>query len=272
MIDSAFKRKVWKYYKDHGRHDLPWRKRLTPYRVLVSEMMLQQTQVTRVIGKFNVFLRDYPTVSALAAAPLADVLRAWQGLGYNRRAKYLHRTASIITHDLHRKFPKTARELQTLPGIGLNTAGAIIAYAYNQPVEFIETNIRRVFIHEFFAGKEKVSDAMILPLIHSCIVQEKNPREWYWALMDYGAMLGKDASLLNPNRQSKHYNVQSKFEGSRRQVRGKILKYLLGQSKFQTNQLISLQIDVDTARVQEALNQLVSEGLIRNVKGKYGVF
>lgn len=264
---ADFKRTVWKHYRAAGRHDLPWRARTTPYRIVVSEVMLQQTQVSRVIGKFKEFMRLFPTSAALADAPLASVLRAWQGLGYNRRARYLHQAARISKG----KYPKTIEQLKKLPGIGINTAGAILAYAYDQPVVFIETNIRRVFINEFFKGKKDVRDAALVPLIAACVANEKNPREWYWALMDYGTMLAKDGTLVNPNRRSKHYTVQSKFEGSRRQMRGKILKYLLAADMGKRVVNISKAIGIPVIETNLLLATLVSEGLLEKRTGTFHV-
>ncbi len=223
MTIPEFQTIVWRYYNDNARV-LPWRHNISPYRVLVSELMLQQTQVTRVIVKFEEFLNVFPSVDTLANAPFSEVLRVWSGLGYNRRAQYLHRAAQMITNELSGNFPHTVEELKCLPGVGHNTAGAIVAYAYNQPVAFIETNIRSVYIHHFFNDRTGIDDKDIMPLIEASASQD-NPREWYWALMDYGTFL--KSQHPNPSRKSKHHKSQSKFEGSDRQVRGKILSTLL---------------------------------------------
>lgn len=180
---------IWAYYHDHGRHDLPWRQMTDPYAIMVSEIMLQQTQVSRVIPKYHEFLRQFPNVQSLAAARLGDVLRAWSGLGYNRRAKYLWQAAQAIADDFGGKFPDSRDQLVQLPGIGANTAGAILAYAFNQPTVFVETNIRTVYLHHFFADTEAISDVQIRKLLEQTLDHEQ-PREFYWALMDYGASLG----------------------------------------------------------------------------------
>ena len=215
---AQFIEAMWDYYHKEGRHDLPWRQptiedTFDPYRIMVSELMLQQTQVSRVIGKYVTFLEHFPTEHDLARAEIGEVLLEWQGLGYNRRAKYLWRSAQQIV--AMRQFPSTARELTSLPGIGVNTAGAIMAYAFDLPAIFIETNIRTVYIHHFFKNSDTITDREILSLVEQTIDSE-HPREFYWALMDYGTYL---KSLVgNLNRASKYYTKQSKFEGSRRQL------------------------------------------------------
>lgn len=221
MNIHAFQKLIWKFYREHGR-DLPWRKSITPYKILVSEIMLQQTQVSRVIPKYKEFLTLFPTAAALAGAVQADVLRAWSGLGYNRRALFLKRASEILAKQ--KRFPNTAEELTKLPGVGKNTAGAILAYAFNKPTVFIETNIRRVFIYHFFQDKIDISDADILVIVEKT-VDAKNPKEWYWALMDYGSFLA--TQVENPNRKSKSYVKQSKFSGSLRELRANIVKTLL---------------------------------------------
>ncbi|MBX6334506.1 A/G-specific adenine glycosylase, partial [Candidatus Saccharibacteria bacterium] len=189
---QQFQQTVWEYYRAHGRHGLPWRQcepdgTLDPYKVLVSEIMLQQTQVPRVIPKFEAFIRQFTTVQALAAAPLSDVLKAWNGLGYNRRAKFLWQAAGMIVSDFGGRVPEAVSDLVKLPGIGHNTAGAVAAYSYNRPVVFIETNIRTVFIYHFFATEQQVADKAIADLVAKTLPD--NVRDWYWALMDYGTHL-----------------------------------------------------------------------------------
>lgn len=226
MNQVKFKKTIWNFYKKHGRHDLPWRKTKDAYKILVSEIMLQQTQVLRVIPKYKSFLKKFPTVQALAKASLKDVLIEWQGLGYNRRGMYLKKCAEKIISDFGGKFPKDFETLTTLPGIGPATAGDILAFAYNIPILVIETNIRSVFIHFFFTDSKKVSDKQILPLIEKTL-DISNSREWYYALMDYGAYLKSTNS--NPSRKSAHHIKQSKFKGSNREMRANILRLLLDQ-------------------------------------------
>lgn len=220
MDQKKFRQLVWSFYKKEGR-DLPWRKTTNPYYIWVSEVMLQQTQVARVLPKYKDFLKEFKTIKSLAESPLSRVLSCWQGLGYNRRAKLLHLGAKHIMRECKGVFPK--ENLETVPGIGPYTAGAIQAFAYNKPVPCIETNIRTVYTHHFFKGKTGVSDKEILLIIEKTL-DTKNPREWYWALMDYGSHL--KASGIRINKKSKHYAKQSTFKGSDREVRGAIIRAL----------------------------------------------
>jgi A/G-specific adenine glycosylase len=261
---SAFVGRIHTYYKTYGRHDLPWRHTIDPYHIAVSEIMLQQTQVARVIEKYKEFLQKFPTIHKLAKAPLADVLRAWSGLGYNRRAKYLHQMAQSVVHDHTGKFPDTYEDLKSLPGIGPYTAGAIYAFAYNKPIPIIETNIRTVYIHHFFSKKDKVLDTDLMKIIEKTLDQKK-PREWYWALMDYGAHL--KASGIKNNAKSKHYTKQSKFQGSKRQIRGAIMRELL-KSPMTIEKIVKV-IEKEKGSVQTVLDDLVREGFMQKVRGKY---
>ena len=219
---DAFVEHVWAFYRDSGRR-MPWRETADRYAVFISEIMLQQTQVPRVMEKYPPFLERFPNFATLASARLADVYALWQGLGYNRRAKYLHEAARRIVADHAGEVPAEREALLVLPGVGPNTAGSLLAFCHNRPVVFIETNIRRVFIYFFFPGSGEVHDRDILPLIEATLDRE-NPREWYYALMDYGAALSK--WVTNPNRRSRQYVRQSPFENSNRQVRGRILRVL----------------------------------------------
>ena len=251
---KAFQKKIYAFFKDN-RRDLPWRNTTDPYKILVSEVMLQQTQTSRVVEKYLAFIKSFPDTKTLAGATFPEVLRLWQGLGYNRRALWLKKSSEIISKDLGGIFPKTQEELTKLPGIGVNTAGAIAAFAFNKPVVFIETNIRRVFIHEFFSDQAEVFDKEILLLIEAAL-PPKDIREWYYALMDYGVFLKRQTT--NPNRKSKHYAIQSKFEGSARQVRGQILKKLLKGRVLSTD----LQRTLNSPHFSLALEQLKTEGFI----------
>lgn len=228
--------------------------------------MLQQTQVSRVLEKYKEFLRAFPTVRSLARAPLADVLRVWSGLGYNRRAKFLHQMAQAVVVEHKGKFPTTIEGLQSLPGIGPYTAGAIYAFAYDKPHPVIETNIRTVYLHHFFVDKTGVSDKELFPIIEATL-QKTHPREWYWALMDYGSYL-KSIGIKN-NAKSKHYTKQSAFVGSKRQIRGAIMRELLKGSK--TTLQIAKAIDKENESVREVLVDLIKEGMIAKEKGKYQI-
>ena len=260
---------VWRHYHDHGRHDLPWRKTTDPYRILVSELMLQQTQVDRVLPKYRSFLKEFPTARRLAAAPLGDVLRAWQGLGYNRRAKFLHQAAKEVVKNQKGKWPHDEPGLRSLPGVGSYTASAVMAFAYNEPVVLIETNVRQVFLQHFFARQKEVHDDNILKLVAKTLPHD-NPREWYWALMDYGAHLKKEHG--NINSKSKHYTKQSKFQGSDRQIRGAILRVLTHRGKLtkvQLEKLLQVELpDYDSGRVATQLARLKDEQMIHLKAGQ----
>ncbi len=258
---AAAHRLITEYYAVHGRHDLPWRQseangQFDPYKIMVSELMLQQTQVSRVVPKFTAFLSVFPNVTTLAAAPLGAVLAEWSGLGYNRRAKFLWQAAQTIMQDYAGGLPKTAEQLVHLPGIGPNTAGAILAYAFNQPALFIETNIRSVFIHHFFSGQDAVRDAEITSKLAAMLAAEPDPRTFYWAVMDYGTYLKQ--TVGNTARLSAAYTRQSKFAGSRRQVRGAILRELATQPQT----VNTLRISIADTRLADVLTELLGEGLI----------
>lgn len=221
---KQFQKTVLTYWKNSGRHDLPWRATTDPYKIMVSEIMLQQTQAHRVIPYYQAFLKKFPTIKVLAKAPLSDVLRAWSGLGYNRRAKFLHQAARAVVEQHAATMPRKYEELLALPGVGEYTAKAIRVFAYNEPEVFIETNVRSVFIHHFFPKGRKVSDARLLPLIADAL-HARDPRTWYSALMDYGTYV--KSMHPNPSRRSKHHTKQSAFKGSNRQLRGAIIRRLM---------------------------------------------
>ena len=257
---SAFRRRVLSYYRAH-RRDFPWRRTHDPYRILVSEVMLQQTQVERVRVFFPKFIARFPTARALARAPLATVLREWQGLGYNRRAKFLHLAAKAVMKEHGGKIPSDAGALARLPGIGKNTAGAVMAFGFNKPAVFIETNIRRTFIDSFFPRAKNVPDEKLTPLVEAAL-DRRAPREWYSALMDYGSMLGATKRMANPNRRSRVYRRQAPFEGSVRQVRGAILRALLKKKSMPTETLRNL-VDAPAKQYAGALAALAKEGMLR---------
>ena len=208
--------------------DLPWRNVDDAYAVLVSEVMLQQTQVKRVLGRWERFLEKFPTPDALAAASTSDVVGEWQGLGYNRRALALKRACEICSQSYKGMFPDTVDELMALPGIGPATAAGVVAFAYNKPAMYLETNVRTVFLHELFPGAEGVPDREIEPLVRATC-PKVNPRAWYYALLDYGAHL--KATFGNASRRSAHYTRQSAFEGSRRQKRAEIVRLVLASAE-----------------------------------------
>ena len=265
-MNRAFRNTVLRYWKNAGRHHLPWRKTHNPYRVMVSEIMLQQTQVDRVIPYYEKFLKKFPTVRSLAKAPLSDVLRVWSGLGYNRRAKFLHMAARAIVEKHKGVMPKEYDELLALPGIGEYTAKAIRVFAYNEREVLIETNVRSVFLHHFFQKRKKVDDKEIRPYIDISLYKE--PRVWYAALMDYGAYLKQ--MHPNPSRKSKHHVKQSVFDGSNRQLRGALIRRLmdgpLSEEKLRT-------FDAKNSyRIAFVLKSLRDEDMIEMVDDKWRLF
>ena len=256
-----FQKAVWTHYRDYKRSDLPWRQTTDPYRIVVSELMLQQTQVARVVPKYQAFLKRFPTTKQLAAAPLADVLRYWQGLGYNRRAKYLHQSAGVVSSQYRGRWPKTRVELEELPGVGPYTAAAVAAFAYNQPEICLETNIRTALIHHYFRAETAVSEAVLRTLVAETLDAD-NPREWYWALMDYGAHIKKTHG--NKSRQARSYNKQSRFTGSDREIRGAIIRML---TLLPTAHIKALQaLGFPEKRLIAQCQNLCQEGLIEQTR------
>ena len=269
---------VWRAGAELYR-DLPWRRTDDPYEILVSEIMLQQTQVARVAGYWERFLSLFPTLDALASAEVPLVLEMWQGLGYNRRALALKRTAEECAARYDGQLPRSFDELVSLPGIGPATAGGVCAFAYREPVVYLETNVRTVFLHELFPGEEGVSDRKIEPHVRrTCSVDD--PRGWYYALLDYGAHL--KAELPNPSRRSRHHVRQSKFEGSRRQKRAELVRYMLAHREATFADLIgalaSFEQDArreapDPELVSSIADDLVAEGFfLREGTGEDAVY
>ena len=254
---DKFKQTIYQYYADY-RRELPWRVSRDPYHILVSEIMLQQTQVGRVLTKYEQFISTFPDFDSINKAPLQEILKVWQGLGYNRRAIALQKICRLVVAEYGGVLPNSVETLQRFPGIGPATAGAICAFAFNQPTVFIETNIRRVFIHFFFPNKSGVKDEEILPLVEGTL-DTLNPRTWYHALMDYGAMLKNEEH--NPNRRSAHYNRQTPFQGSNREIRGLILKTLLERPVLTEVELIR-SVGKSPERVMTIITQLIEEGFL----------
>ncbi len=228
MTIQTFQKTILDWYKEN-RRDLPWRRTKNPYRIMVSEIMLQQTQVSRVLPKYKEFLSMFPTVEALANSKDSDLLVVWSGLGYWRRARFLKEACKTILKDHNGKFPKDVPTLLTLPGIGPYTAGAISCFAFGNTSAFIDTNIRRVYLHFFFSNKTEVKDSDIIPVAEKAVLKE-DPREWHWALFDYGALVLKDKKI---NRKSRHYTKQSKFVGSFRSYRAQVLRFILATENKQ---------------------------------------
>jgi A/G-specific adenine glycosylase len=262
MNTKDFKSKIWRFYKNKKRI-LPWRKTRDSYKILVSEIMLQQTQVSRVLPKYNEFIERFPTLESLAKASPKSVLAAWSGLGYNRRALYLHNTAKILTEKFGGRVPQSKEALSTLPGVGKNTAGAIYSFSFNKPSVFIETNIRSVFLHEWFPKRKIVSDKEIFPLIEKTL-PKKDFRAWYYALMDYGAYLKK--SFPNPSQRSAHHTKQTPFKKSNRYARGVIVKTLLSEKSL-SKEALCKKTSLEKKVIEKNLAALQEEGfLVRKEK------
>jgi A/G-specific adenine glycosylase len=271
---DAFVAKVWQEGKVRYR-DLPWRNLDDPYAVLVSEVMLQQTQVKRVLNYWPRFLGMLPTLDALAAADTALVLELWQGLGYNRRALALKRCAETCAANRAGTLPETYEELVALPGIGKATAAGVLAFAYQKPAMYLETNVRTVFLHELFPGEEGVSDKQLEPLV-AVACPDDDPRGWYYALLDYGAHL--KAIMPNPSRRSKHHTRQSTFEGSHRQKRGELIRIVLSSPGIGAA-AIARELDafeaehgrdpLDPQVLDTLLAELVAEGFFRKEGDSY---
>jgi A/G-specific adenine glycosylase len=255
---EQFRKMVLTHFREHGR-DLAWRKTTDPYHILVSEIMLQQTQVDRVALKYPRFLEVFPDFRSLALAELSAVLNEWQGLGYNRRAIALQKCARRVVDEFEGALPADVDILATFPGIGKATASSICAFAFNMPVVFIETNIRRIFIHFFFGDQETVTDDEIFPLAERALYR-KDPCTWYNALMDLGTEL--KTKVPNPNRRSRHYTRQAPFEGSDRKIRGSILRQLLAGESLNENEL-AVQLSAEPERIRRIVSNLVDEGFIR---------
>ena len=264
---TDFKKIIWEYYAANGRI-FEWRHTDDPYKVFISEVMLQQTQTSRVAQKYPEFITAFPNFKSLASASLKEVLAQWQGLGYNRRGMYLHQAAQMIIKEHLGVLPSNPDLLVKLPGIGKATAASIAAFAFNVPTVFIETNIRAVFIHFFFSGRDTIHDNEIFPLVEASVAQE-HARDWYYALMDYGVMLKK--TLVNPSRKSKHHTKQSKFEGSDRQIRGIILRTLTEQDTPISCDKLIIFINKDPERTSKIIEQLIQEKFIYKMENMIGI-
>ncbi|MBN2240068.1 MAG: A/G-specific adenine glycosylase [Dehalococcoidales bacterium] len=249
---SLFQEIILKYFREHSRH-FPWRETHEPYHILVSEFMLQQTQTSRVLTKYHDFIQRFPDFRRLADASLTEVLQAWQGLGYNRRARSLHRLAKMVVSDYAGQLPDTVEQLRGLPGIGTYTAAAVMAIAFNKPAVGIDTNIRTVFHYFFFHDAETVNDREILPLVEATVDSEQ-PREWYYALYDFGVMLKQTEKGVYGTPRTR----QRRFKGSDRQVRGQILKTLLTEGKLAVQDL-KAALDFEDDRIERITLQLQDE-------------
>lgn len=271
---SQFEQTVRKRGADLYR-DLPWRNTFDPYAILISEVMLQQTQVSRVQGRWEEWLEAFPTVADLAAAPLPVVLERWQGMGYNRRALNLKKCAEQVVSVFDGVIPRDKKSLLSLPGVGPSTSAGVRIFAFCEPDVYVETNVRAVFIHELFPQRDLVDDKEITPLVEATCPQDKTVRSWYYALLDYGAHLKK--TQTNPTRKSRQYTRQSKFEGSHRQKRAYLLlRVLEGISSTQELAEDLAQYELSNQRetpsvqeIEQILAELQRDGFIEQSEGTW---
>ncbi len=267
LSKDAFRQLVWGYGEKLYR-DLPWRNTRDPYEILVSEVMLQQTQVARVLNRWSRFLHRFPSVDALASASTSDVVEEWQGMGYNRRALALKRCADQCAAEHGGSIPHDEKTLLGLPGIGPATAAGVRAFAFDEPGLYLETNVRTVFLHELFPNDDGVSDKTIAPLVREACPDE-NPRGWYYALLDYGAHLKQ--TVTNPSRRSKEYAKQSKFEGSRRQKRAEITRLVLACPGVSVDEVLADLNAFEAAGGREPLDPAYFHDLVHDLQ-KDGFF
>ena len=250
---SAFRRKIRAFYKKN-RRDLPFRNSSDPYEITVSEIMLQQTQVDRVLPYYRRWIERWPSWDQLASASRKEILSQWSGLGYNRRAIYLQQIAKQLVADFDSALPSSEELLLTLPGIGEYTARAILVFAFNQHLPFVETNIRKVLIHELDLERE-TSKAELLEIAEQ-VLPSRDARNWHYALMDYGALgLPKTSNRVAP------LTKQSRFEGSNRQIRGEIIRQLTSKKSVGI-QVISKTLERSLNDVTKAVDSLEHEGMI----------
>ena len=244
------------WYAAEGR-DLPWRHRVDPYAVLVSEIMLQQTQVPRVVPKYEAFLTAYPRLEDLGAAPLDEVLRLWRGLGYNNRARRLRdcAAAAVAAGGRPAQLPRTLAGLRELPGIGPYTARAVLVFAHNDDVAAVDANVRRVLTHELGLPPD-LGDADLQAAADSVLPRGRS-RDWHNALMDYGSLvLTARATGIAPRTR------QSAFQGSRRWYRSRLLRELLERGPRSFEELAAA-LEVTPQVAAELADLLARDGLVR---------
>jgi A/G-specific adenine glycosylase len=271
-----FQKQILDWYQKNQR-DLPWRKTRDPYRIFISEVMSQQTQLSRVIPKYEAWIEKFPTIQSLARAKVSDVLHYWSGLGYNKRALNLKKTAEIITEKYDGGFPQSEKELLSLPGIGQYTARAVLCFAFDQQIAVVDTNVRKVILTQILNSEnpkdsknqdftladrntisEKKVDDKTIQEIATQLLPAGHAYEWNQALMDYAANVLKKEKIPIPK--------QSKFQGSRRYYRGQILKVLLQKKKVAVTD-IGFLIKKDFTEnekewLQKLLDELVTDGFI----------
>lgn len=285
---QEFRAGILRHYREEGR-DFPWRRTADPWLILLSEIMLQQTRTETVLAKWPDWASAYPDPAALSSASLAEVIRRWKGLGYNRRALALRNAAGRILAEYGGEVPRSERDLLSLPGVGPYTARAVRVFAFGEPDLVLETNIRSVYLFYFFPDRTGVRDRELEPYISATLWRE-DPRTWYYALMDYGAALKRREP--NPGRRGASYARQSPFEGSHRQVRAAILHVLAARGDLPPDRLLrevaaALGRRPDTgsdsvsdhaasengtpsleAALERAIGQLIAEGFLERGEGR----
>ena len=254
---STFQHIIYDYYTDHERA-FPWRESCDPYHILLSEMMLQQTQTHRVLPFYEKFLSTWPTFKEMSEASLTDILSLWKGLGYNRRALALKKIALAAVEKYAGTLPDDQKLLMELPMIGPATSAAVLAFAYRRPALYLETNIRRVLLYFFFDGVEGVKDRQLYELLER-VLDPEDPKNWYYAFMDYGVFLKR--KVPNPNRRSAHYTKQGKFENSNRQIRGELLTIFTQQGALSIDTIVN-SLSFPCERIQCCIDALEREGFI----------
>lgn len=282
---QLFVEMIYDYRKKYGRL-FPWQETRNPYKVLLSEVMLQQTQTERVLPKYTLFLSKWPTLHDFAQATPAEVLPEWKGLGYNRRCINLLKAMKLC--DNERGIQNDQAFLLSLPSVGKSTAAAVQSFAYGEKSIYLETNIRRVLIEFFYPMQvqtgitdehtqlkgsvqsftvPEVHDKELTELLQKLLVFVPDSKQWYYALMDVGAQMKKE--VPNANKRSKHYHTQSKFEGSERQLRGQILQCLIDKTQLSTDAFFPLLPPQWTKRqVEKALETLHKDALVTFNKEK----
>ena len=261
QIIIEFQKKILTWYHEHQR-DLPWRQTRNPYYIFISEVMSQQTQITRVVPKYETWIETLPTITSLANAPVAQVLQLWSGLGYNRRALNLKKAAEIIDRDFDGKFPQKEEQLLSLPGVGQYTARAILCFAFDQQVAVVDTNVRKVIVTQFLK-EESLDNPKTIQAIAEQLVPKRQAYEWNQALMDYAGTVLKKEKISIPK--------QSKFIGSHRYYRGQILKVLLAKKQVSIKDIgVLIKKDYTISEkewLEKLLDELIEEGFIINTKG-----
>ena len=264
---SAFKALILTFYAQHGRPFI-WRETCDPYAILVSEVMLQQTQTGRVVPKYEAFLSRWPDFSSLAEASTESLLSVWKDLGYNRRSLNLGKRAKM-TEAWDWTIPNDRVLIESLPGVGKATSAAIRSFCFGEKSVYLETNIRRVLLTAFYPEQDEVKDKDLELLLHDLSLINEDMKIWYYALMDYGVLL--KALLPNANKRSAHYTKQKKFENSNRQIRGQLIHLLTDTGAKELSAIYEILSSFEDERILNSLDQLSQEGFVQEKEGVYGL-